>query len=240
MLALKVPGKGPELGHSSPASDSDSAIALLGGVFDPPHQGHIDIGLSALQRTNIEEVIWIPCAKIPHHKSPPLAPAEARLQMVELICAGIEGFSVDDVEFQREGPSYTVDTVRSLSARFGEKPLLWIIGADNADKIAQWKSAAELWQLAIPVVAPRPGIEQTSVENPTLDRDEFPYIDEQRWQSFQRWQLPPASKEVSSSEIRTLLANADDPSAAIKEHPGIPPAIADFLLQGGWYQTSSP
>ena len=130
-----MPGKGPELGNPPPNDDSASAVALLGGVFDPPHQGHIDIGLSALQLKAVGEVVWIPCARIPHHKSPPVAPAEARLQMVERICAEIDGFTVDDAEFQRQGPSYTVDTVRSLSQRFGDTPLLWIVGADNADKI---------------------------------------------------------------------------------------------------------
>ena len=135
---------------------SKPAIALLGGVFDPPHQGHIDIGLSALQLPQVDEVRWIPCAEIPHHKAPPTAPAQARLKMVELICQGIDGFSVDDVEYRRQGPSYTVDTVKALSEAFPDQTLLWIVGADNSRSMARWKSAAELWQIAIPVVARDP------------------------------------------------------------------------------------
>ena len=234
-----MPGKGPELGNPPPNDDSASAVALLGGVFDPPHQGHIDIGHSALQLEAVGEVIWIPCARIPHHKSSPVAPAEARLQMVERICAEIDGFTVDDVEFHRQGPSYTVDTVRSLSQRFGDRPLLCIIGADNADKIAQWRSAEELWQMAIPVVAPRPGVEAGTTESTALVREDFPFIDEERWQQFLRWQLPPASGEISSSEIRSRLAQAEEPRSVIAEHPGIPEILRDFLLQGGWYHTSS-
>lgn len=227
------------MGNSDPETACTSAVALLGGVFDPPHQGHIDIGLSALHLDGVDEVIWIPCARIPHHKSPPVAPAEARLQMVELICQGIEGFSVDDVEFQRQGPSYTVDTVRSLSERFGDRPLLWIVGADNADKIARWRSAEELWQMAIPVVAPRPGVDTTAISDSLLLREDFPFIDDQRWQQFLRWQLPPASGEISSSEIRSRLALVENHPEAVAEQPGIPPVIVKFLLQGGWYQTSS-
>ena len=234
-----MPGKGPELGNPPPNDVSASAVALLGGVFDPPHQGHIDIGLSALQLEAVAEVIWIPCARIPHHKAAPVAPAEARLQMVERICSEIDGFTVDDLEFHREGPSYTVDTVRTLSQRLGDKPLLWIVGADNADKIAQWKSAEELWQMAIPVVAPRPGVETGTSENPALVREDFPYIDDGRWQHFLRWQLPPVSGEISSSEIRSRLARAEEPRSAISEHPGIPAILREFLIQGGWYHTSS-
>ncbi|MGB1071806.1 MAG: nicotinate (nicotinamide) nucleotide adenylyltransferase [Planctomycetota bacterium] len=227
------------MGNPPPNDDSASAVALLGGVFDPPHQGHIDIGLSALQLEAVAEVIWIPCARIPHHKAAPVAPAEARLQMVERICSEIDGFTVDDLEFLREGPSYTVDTVRTLSQRLGDKSLLWIVGADNADKIAQWKSAEELWQMAIPVVAPRPGVETGASENPALVREDFPYIDDGRWQHFLRWQLPPVSGEISSSEIRSRLARAEEPRSAISEHPGIPAILREFLIQGGWYHTSS-
>ena len=215
---------------------SKPAIALLGGVFDPPHQGHIDIGLSALQLPQVEEVRWIPCAEIPHHKAPPTAPAQARLKMVELICQDIDGFSVDDVEYRRQGPSYTVDTVKALSEAFPDQTLLWIVGADNSRSMARWKSAAELWQIAIPVVAPRPGLSQAATPASFLKREDFPYIADQRWQLFQQWQLPAVSKDVSSSEIRSLLKESTDPKKLTSEYLGIPPVIAEYLIKGGWYR----
>lgn len=224
--------------QNPPGPASKPAIALLGGVFYPPHQGHIDIGLSALELAQVEEVRWIPCAEIPHHKAPPIAPAQARLEMVELICGEIAGFTVDDVEFRRRGPSYTVDTVKSLSEAYPGQTLLWIVGADNARSMARWKSADELWQIAVPIVAPRPGLSQTETGTALLKREDFPYIGDQRWQLFLQWQLPALSKDVSSSEIRSLLRESSDPHQLTEEHPGIPQVIADYLLKGGWYASS--
>jgi len=78
-----------------------------------------------------------------------------------------------------------------------------------------------------------------TTENTALDREDFPFIDEVRWQQFLRWQLPPASGEISSSEIRARLAQSEEPRSVIAEHPGIPEILRDFLLEGGWYHTSS-
>jgi len=214
-----------------------SAISLLGGVFDPVHRGHVAIALSALRHPQISEVRWIPCAQIPHHKSTPMAPAKARLEMARLICDETEGFVVDDLEYHREGPSYTVDTVRLLSDRIPDKTLLWIVGADNARTIAQWKSADELWNIAIPLIAPRPGVESSSEEGFLLHREDFPFIDDHRWELFCQWQLPPVSVPISSSGVRDLLRNSADPGQISADQLGVPAVILEFILAGGWYHT---
>ncbi|MDC3251445.1 nicotinate (nicotinamide) nucleotide adenylyltransferase [Planctomycetota bacterium] len=220
-----------------------SALALFGGVFDPVHQGHVDIAFSALAHPGIEKVLWIPCPVIPHHKSPPLAPAEARLEMTRIVCKDVPGFVVEDIEFQRNGPAFTVDTVKSLSDLYPDTLLLWIVGADNASSISQWKSAEELWNHAIPVIAPRPGSSPTSSpqdsEKHYLCREDFPYISEDRWKLFREWTLPAVSQDVSSSQIRHLLANpGESKNPTLSKGLGVPDPVLQYLLQGGWYQQS--
>lgn len=229
--------------HHGGDSNNTGAIALLGGVFDPVHQGHVDIALSALHHPQISAVHWIPCARIPHHKSAPIAPAQARLEMVHIACSGTDGFVIDDIEYHREGPSYTADTVKSIATQSQGETLLWIVGADNARNLAKWKSAEELWNIAIPLVAPRPGVKPNSrgapapAESSYLHREDFPYIDDSRWQLFCQWQLPPVSAQISSSQIRESLRNSKDFDKLSAEGLGIPSAVLDFIVAGGWYQS---
>ena len=134
------------------------ALGILGGTFDPIHYGHLRPAQEVLRALDLAEIRVIPAANPPHRR-PPVATAEQRLRMVELAVAGVPGFTVDDREFRRGGPSYTVLTLESLRREFGERPLCLLMGLDAFEGIETWHQWQRLPELAHFIVMTRPGWE---------------------------------------------------------------------------------
>lgn len=132
-------------------------IGVLGGTFDPIHFGHLRPALDVHERLGLRDLRFIPC-NVPPHRGAPVAAAEHRLAMVERAIAGVPGFRVDSRELNRPGPSYTVDTLRSLRGEIGpDAPLLLIMGLDAFAGLDTWHRWREIPSLAHVVVAHRPG-----------------------------------------------------------------------------------
>ncbi|MGE3847202.1 MAG: nicotinate-nucleotide adenylyltransferase [Gammaproteobacteria bacterium] len=128
-------------------------IGLLGGTFDPVHNGHLRVALEAAEALGLDEVRLIPL-NAPGHRAAPLASTTARLAMLR--AAVRAPLMVDDVEIARGGVSYTVDTLETLRARWPHRPLCLIIGRDAYLGLPSWKRPADLLRLAHLVVAARP------------------------------------------------------------------------------------
>jgi nicotinate-nucleotide adenylyltransferase len=132
-------------------------IGLLGGTFDPIHFGHLRAALDCLQALELDQVRFIPL-RIAVHRPPPLATTGQRLAMLEAALADEPRFELDRRELHRDGPSYTLDTLRSLRAEFGaERPLCLLIGADAYGGFLDWHRPLEILELTHLVVMRRPG-----------------------------------------------------------------------------------
>lgn len=139
---------------------SPRPIGILGGTFDPIHDGHLRPALELLETLNLAEIRFIPC-RIPAHRAAPFITAEQRLKLVQLATAGQAGFVVDDRELRREGPSYMADTLASLRAELGDGvPLCLILGIDAFRGLPTWRRWRELSRFAHLVVMRRPGPDQ--------------------------------------------------------------------------------
>jgi nicotinate-nucleotide adenylyltransferase len=136
----------------------NGAIGVFGGTFDPVHHGHLRPAFEVMEALALEEVRFIP-ARQPPHRPAPFATAEQRQDMLQLAVAGEPRFTVDGRELEREGPSYMVDTLRSLRADFGDVPLCLMLGSDAFLGLASWHEWQAIPQLAHLVVAHRPGWE---------------------------------------------------------------------------------
>ena len=132
-------------------------IGVFGGTFDPPHLGHLVVASDACEALGLGRVLWIPSAVPPHKLGTVKASAEARLEMVRAAVEGDPRFEADDVELRREGPSYTVDTLRELAARHPGDELVLLIGADNLREIPGWREPGEILRLARVAVLSRDG-----------------------------------------------------------------------------------
>ena len=131
-------------------------LLLYGGTFDPIHRGHLAIAMAA--RDALRTTVHFMPAADPPHRAPPGADAAQRARMLDLAVAGEPGLAVDRRELQRDGRSYTVDTLRALRAEIGnDLPVGLLLGADSFLALPQWKQWQTLFELTHFVVAGRPG-----------------------------------------------------------------------------------
>ena len=146
-------------------------IGLLGGTFDPVHNGHLAIARAAICQAGLSSVIFIPAGD-PPHKAKTGAGAAQRLEMVRLATKGDPRFLVSDYEVEKAGPSYSVDTVRHFKAQHGGAELYFIMGDDAYSDIATWHDAKTLLGLCrflvfsrknLPVPPPAEKIEITPI-----------------------------------------------------------------------------
>ncbi len=158
-------------------------IGLYGGTFDPIHNGHLILARDALERLELSKVVFLPARISPHKLDRPPAPPDARCRMVAAAIAGEPQFEMSACEIKREGPSFTIDTVRGFQERFPEASLYYLIGDDNLTELETWKDIAILRQAAQFVVLSRAGMPFLS-QFPTITR----HI------------------EISSTEIRSRVA----------------------------------
>jgi nicotinate-nucleotide adenylyltransferase len=145
---------------------SKRRIGIMGGTFDPIHHGHLVAASEVQARFGLEEVVFVPTGQ-PYEKGPVTA-AEDRYLMTVIATASNPGFHVSRADIDRDGPTYTVDTLRDMAAIYGpEAELFFITGADALGRILSWKDALAMLQLAHFVGVTRPGFELTSDHLPS-------------------------------------------------------------------------
>ncbi|WP_256385995.1 nicotinate-nucleotide adenylyltransferase [Leucobacter sp. wl10] len=132
-------------------------IGVMGGTFDPIHHGHLVAASEVAQGFGLDEVIFVPTGR-PWQKQR-VSPSEHRYLMTVIATASNPRFTVSRVDIDREGPTYTVDTLRDLRARFPDDELFFISGADAVEQIVSWKDVDQLWDLARFIAVTRPGHE---------------------------------------------------------------------------------
>jgi nicotinate-nucleotide adenylyltransferase len=132
-------------------------IGLFGGSFDPVHNGHLIVGQVAAEALGLETLRFVPAREQPFKQGLHGASAADRVAMLELAVAGTPGLSIEPIELERAGPSYTVDTLRALHAREPGIELVLLLGADAAVDLPAWREAGEIPRLARVVVFARPG-----------------------------------------------------------------------------------
>jgi nicotinate-nucleotide adenylyltransferase len=129
-------------------------IGIYGGTFDPVHHAHLILAREAAECFGLEKVIFVPAATSPF-KNPPLATAEARLQMLRAAIANQELFETDECELQRPPPSYTIETVEYLGKKYPGAQLFLLLGDDNLAGLPRWQRFEKLRQMVTFVVLPR-------------------------------------------------------------------------------------
>jgi nicotinate-nucleotide adenylyltransferase len=134
-------------------------IGVMGGTFDPIHHGHLVAASEVSSRFDLDEVIFVPTGEPWQKTGRTVSSAEDRYLMTVVATASNPRFSVDRVDIDRSGSTYTVDTLRELRQRYPCAQLYFITGADALAQILSWHDAAELFELAHFVGVTRPGYE---------------------------------------------------------------------------------
>lgn len=138
-------------------------IGILGGTFDPPHYAHLMIAEEVLTACSLDQVWFMPSPSPPHKTGEEITEATHRIEMVKRAIASNEKFSVSLVEFEREGPSYTYDTMKELTRVHPHAQFCFILGADMVEDLPNWEHAEELVQLVEFIGVGRPGFSVDSV-----------------------------------------------------------------------------
>ncbi len=194
---------------------------ILGGTFNPPHLGHVHAAKAAADALGLDRVFLIP-ANIPPHKAEPAgATPLQRLEMTKLAAKADKRFSVLDLELRREGKSYSVDTIRELSALYPYDEFWFIVGTDMFLTLHQWFLAEEFLKKTGIAVVPRDaqGLEPIWAQKRMLEETfgaRIFVVD-----------VPPL--EISSTEVRVGQKRAQ-----------VTPEVAEYIRKNGLYGRISP
>jgi nicotinate-nucleotide adenylyltransferase len=151
------PRSGTRRATRARAPAAGGSIGVLGGTFDPPHFGHVLLARWAAAKLKLDRVLFVPAGRPPHKANAAAASAAHRLAMTRLAVRGQPGFAVEALETRRRGPSYTVDTVRALAARWPGAKLHLIMGADMFATFDTWREPEAIAERAVLAVLLRPG-----------------------------------------------------------------------------------
>lgn len=193
-------------------------LAVLGGSFDPVHLGHVAMGAEVLARGLADRLLVVPARRSPHKDEHPASPAD-RLAMCRLAFADLEEASVDDREVVREGPSFTVDTLRELSGLRPDDELALVMGADSLAGFPRWREPGAIVGLARLIVFAREGVDPTPADlaaaGVPADRAVL---------------VPDFDHRVSSTGVRAMLERGVVPEAML------PPEVAEYIRAGRLYR----
>lgn len=134
-------------------------VGVFGGSFDPPHLGHLILASELHDALELDEVRWLVSPAPPHKRDRTLSPDATRIAMVEAAITGDPRFVLDLVEFERQGPSFTVDTLAAMVTRDPGATLVFIMGGDSLRDFPTWRDPAGIARLAEIGVAVRPGVQ---------------------------------------------------------------------------------
>lgn len=207
-------------------------IGIFGGTFDPIHFGHLRTAFELLQALQLAEVRLVPAGS-PPHRDVPLCDAEHRLAMVRAAIVGQPGFVVDDREIRRQGPSYTVTTLRELRAEAPVRPVCLIVGMDAFLGLPQWHDWRSVLELAHVVVAHRPG--WATPASGTLgelvaERGTTRVADLHDAVAGRIHVRQVTPLEISSTDLRNLIVSGNDPRYLM------PDAVRAIIRDTGCYR----
>ena len=193
-------------------------IGIMGGTFDPIHQGHIRMALSALKGMPLDRVLMLPSGNPPH--KPDITPAEDRYRMVCAACAGMDGLEPSREEVDRTGVIYTVDTLSILHEKYPQAELFYLIGADTLMELKNWRRHEKVLTLCTFLVCPRSS--RYTVEE--LDRECRRLSGMGGHFAFVEMDMI----DVSSTEVRNALRESRDT-------PHLPIPVRQYTLSAGLY-----
>jgi nicotinate-nucleotide adenylyltransferase len=198
-------------------------VCLFGGAFDPIHAGHLAMARDVVDLLHMDRVIFIPTAT-PPHKNTTHTPFAHRLEMVKIVARRRDAFAVSDMEEHREGPSYTVDTLRQFHDENKNTQIYFLIGTDWIRNLASWKDIDEVFSLCRFIVVPRYGFIKehiASKRTKSFSADQIANLQE-------GW-LPMKQVEASSTQIRKLISE----NRPIGKY--VLPEVREYMAKHGLY-----
>lgn len=197
-------------------------LGILGGTFDPIHCGHLVAAEYAREACQLDQIIFIPSARPPHKDLHQVLDSRHRYAMVELAVEDNPDFAVSALEIERQGLSYTVDTIATYLRQFPQAEIFFIIGVDALRFINTWKNVERLAQICTFIVVTRPGCQLNRVD------ECFRAVPDLIWQ--QMIFIPVPGVLISSTDLRERIAAGK----TIKYL--VPPAVEQYIVNHNLYK----
>jgi nicotinate-nucleotide adenylyltransferase len=200
----------------------NTRIGIFGGTFNPVHMGHLIMAQDALELFELNTVVFVPCACPPHKPARDLASAEHRMAMLTAALEGDLRFEVSDIEIQRGGVSYSIDTAREIKQQHPEADVFFIIGSDSLPELRSWKHIDQLLDVCRFVTIARPG---TDMNDPNL---QDPMPGDARSSALRELIRVGHLVNISSTDIRYRIA--EGMSIRYLVHPAVEMYITEHSL----------
>ena len=196
-------------------------LGILGGTFDPVHNGHLALAEEAMQALWLDELLFIPAPAPPHKNGRVLTPFAQRYEMVRLAISGRAYFKLSDLEARRQGQSYTYDTLKVLKEQMPDRELFFLTGADALEGFTHWYRWQEILDLCTLVVTSRPGID-------------FQVPEELESEAARRQNgfllLEKEEVDISATELRQAIADGSP------WQQWVPKAVAEYIQTNHLYR----
>jgi nicotinate-nucleotide adenylyltransferase len=196
---------------------------LLGGSFNPPHNGHLAMARAAKETHSLDEVWLLVAARPPHKRAGELADFKARFEMARLAAQELPYLKASDIEARLPGVSYTCRTLEVITRENPGVELHFIMGADTIPELATWKNPERILELAAPVVIPRSGFSARDVERL---KDILPA---EQLDALKESYLEADAVDISSTAVRERISRGEP----FEQY--LPSSVADYILRNGLY-----
>jgi len=197
-------------------------LGVFGGTFDPVHVGHLILAELCREQARLDQVLFVPAARPPHKAETDLTSFDKRVEMLNLALSGNPAFRVEEMEKNRPGPSYTVDTLTELRGRDAQSEFFLLIGADTLHDLSTWREPARILSMATLIVVPRPGW-------PILDAEKIRHgLRLEQAPTFLPVQMPQL--EIASRELRRRVQQGQ----SIRYQ--VPRAVEAYIEDKGLYK----
>jgi len=220
-------------------TDSMKNVGILGGTFDPVHNGHLHLAEQAQRLFNLDEVVFIPAYRSPHKLSHEPVSCEHRLAMLTLALEGLPRFSMDTIEINKNEVSYTIETLKKLQSNHPNWNICLILGADAFQAIDTWKECSQLLDFCNILVGTRPGTQlqvSNSIRNKlslsTSETDIKVFKNLQKGAGVTFFQISPL--EISSKDIRQRIYSDNEVKNLL------PPSVDHYIMQHRLYREDFP
>jgi nicotinate-nucleotide adenylyltransferase len=194
-------------------------VGVLGGTFDPVHNGHLHIANALRRALALDSVLWVPAGRPPHKADQIVSSDRDRLTMLNLALAGSPIDEISTIDIDRSGPSYTADTLEILAERFTPARLYFLMGEDSLRDLPTWHDPERILRVAELAVAARPGVD---ADLETVAR-----------------QVPTVRKRVRVIPMEEMVISSSEIRRRVKENQSIqglvPPTVEAYIHQHGLY-----
>lgn len=153
-------------------------VCLFGGTFDPPHLGHLIIAQTIFEAENFDQIVFVPAYQPPHKNGMKVSPVDQRLEMLKIAIKENPNFILSDLEIQRKGLSYSIDTIIDYKEQnsLNSNELFYLMGSDSLKQFKKWKNTKKIIDECRVIVAIRPGFRPSDIPNWILAKIQFASI----------------------------------------------------------------